>query len=340
MHIQIITFLLYSLLFSACHNNQVLTPISATNIGFQTTAPAQANPEKPQSSATNIILQSTDSGQTWQDVSAGLPEDLELSTIYTGNNELLLGTEAGLFGGIMSSTTPVWTKESLLDKRISDIFPGSAGPYVLSYWSGFYQMLPGTNVWMPMFNNIDTKLVRAVFEASNGSILIATDYGISKSSDRGKTWKKVFDEGMVLNFTEVNGVILGGGFKGVLRSTDGGKHWDWVLNGDGVAMKTGHMKGNFAAIMGGNKKSTMHTSTDGGKTWNLLQGGGLPSDGFINDFEQLGQYQFCSHTAGIFRSSDQGKTWSLMLAAVGKERFDLAVLGNTLFLARMVFGGC
>jgi hypothetical protein len=54
---------------------------------------------------------------------------------------------------------------------------------------------------------------------------------------------------------------------------------------------------------------------------------------------QVGENLFCGHPAGIFRSSDKGKTWKLLLPAVENKVFHLSVSGNVIY-AIPTNGGC
>jgi hypothetical protein len=54
---------------------------------------------------------------------------------------------------------------------------------------------------------------------------------------------------------------------------------------------------------------------------------------------QVGEDFFCGHPAGVFRSSDKGKTWKLLLPAIDKKAFNLLVSGNVMY-AIPVVGGC
>jgi hypothetical protein len=68
----------------------------------------------------NIVLRSTDGGQTWQDISKGLPEKLQREGVWShglfaNDRGLYLRAGNGVYHSEPNSTTPFWTKE---------IFPG------------------------------------------------------------------------------------------------------------------------------------------------------------------------------------------------------------------------
>jgi hypothetical protein len=54
---------------------------------------------------------------------------------------------------------------------------------------------------------------------------------------------------------------------------------------------------------------------------------------------QVGEKLFCTHPDGIFRSSDKGKTWKLLLPSIKDKGFNLFVSGNVIY-AIPSKGGC
>jgi len=54
---------------------------------------------------------------------------------------------------------------------------------------------------------------------------------------------------------------------------------------------------------------------------------------------QVGEDFFSAHPDGIFRSSDKGKTWKLLLPSVEDKVFNLLVSGNVIYVIPSK-GGC
>jgi photosystem II stability/assembly factor-like uncharacterized protein len=345
MRIPLFAFLLFSQSFIACQQVQekalplaadltVKSPLDPIGQGFGTAGQPAAK----------IIFQSADGGQSWQDISAGLPGDMPadetVECFLAHNGEVLLSTEQGLYRSLSSSAVPVWGKDFVLTERTIALFPGRTGPYALSIRSGFFQNM-AKDIWAPAFADLKkSQMLRTALEAPDGAVFVGCDNGIFKSADQGKTWKHVFETGWVREIVESGGVLIATNQGGILRSTDGGEHWDVVLSEGGVGIAAEVIEGGFAAITYNTESETrrVRISADGGKTWQPIDAG-LPPSSLIASIKQLGKDFFCGHPDGIFRSSDRGKTWERILPSIGKKVFNLSVSGKVIYAVPRN-GGC
>ncbi len=340
MRIQIITLLISFQCLVACQQIQEKAfPLAADLAMHSSTEPTQKCSEKAPTPTANIIFKSTDNGQTWQDVSAGLPDEESIDCFLAQNGEILLGNASGLYRSKATASNPVWEKEYMLDGEIFDVSAGQAGPYAFSSRNGFFQNI-SEGIWMPVCASLKEQHFRTIFESLNGTLFVGSDNGIFKSTDHGKTWKHVFEDGWVIKMVESNGVLICTNQQGILRSTDGGEHWDLVVTEGGVGIDVDITDGGFTAITYNTSSKTrrVRISTDSGKTWNPIDAG-LPPDASISTVRQVGKYMFCGHPEGIYRSADQGKTWELILPSIGKKVFNLSVSGNVIY-AIPRSGGC
>ncbi len=86
----------------------------------------------------------------------------------------------------------------------------------------------------------------------------------------------------------------------------------------------------------------MRNSTDDGKTWQRLDVGLLPIQS-IQDVVQVGKYLFCSHSKGISKSADGGKSWELIYALKNNNgpsvRINLLIYEQSI-IAIFGEGGC
>ncbi|MFN0037036.1 MAG: exo-alpha-sialidase [Saprospiraceae bacterium] len=340
MHIHILAFLLFFQPFTSCQRGQEKTQPLEASAAFQSAGADWLNLEKSLAPATNIIFQSTDGGQTWLDISAGLPGDKPVDYFLARNGEAFLGTANGLYHSPIISAAPVWEKEFLLNEQFTGVFPGRAGLYARSFRNGFFQKTGGSGIWMPVFADLKNQHFRTIFETPNGTLFIGTDSGIFKSTDHGKTWKHVFEDGWVISMVESGGVLICTNEQGILRSADGGEHWDVVLSEGGVGIAVEVIEGGFAAITYNTESKTrrVRISEDGGKTWQPIDAE-LPPASSIASIKQVGKYFFCGHPDGIFRSADRGKTWKLILPSVVEKVFNLSVSGNVIYAVPRN-GGC
>ncbi len=295
---------------------------------------------KATSGAANIVFQSTDSGQSWQDISEGLPQGLTPSAFFASDGELFLGSSTGIYRNGSAAKTASWEKEMYLEQSLTTVSADIGGVIAFSRNGRFFQKLNGTGIWVPIFTDFENQTVRNVFTAKAGSVFIGCDNGLFKSSDQGRTWKHVTQNGWVIDMVESDGVLLCTNQNGILRSIDGGEHWDVVLSEGGVGIAVAAIKGGFAAITYNTKSQTrrIRTSTDGGKTWQPIDGG-LPPSLSISSIQQVGDYFYCGHPKGIYRSADQGKTWNLLLPTIGEKVFNLSVSGGVMY-AVLKNGGC
>ncbi len=322
----------------------------------------------------NIVFRSADSGQTWQDISEGLPEPVidvygvGRNDFFADDNGLYLSAGNGIYHNKPNSKTPFWKKEIFPDEH-SNIAHGKAGIFAYNCWgSGIFQKINGTGVWSPVFTNFQEKRVLSVFETAGGTIFICSDRGLFKSTNSGKSWKPVGV--MVGKLVESNGVLVTTSQGGILRSTDDGESWALVISDGGVGIDVASIQGGFAAINYSTAAKTrrVRTSYDGGKTWQPIDAGlqaqiiidspwrpinagnpaqgsadsvwhpkeaALPAQEYKTSIIQVGENFFCGHSDGIYRTSDKGKTWKLVLPSVKGKMFKLSVSGNVIYAIQM-----
>ena len=287
---------------------------------------SQQKLNRNKSGVINIVFKSTDGGQTWQDISEGLPENLQADGFFANDSGLYLRAGNGIYHSKPNSTVPFWKKEIFPDEHCMQISQSYKGQCLDGQC---LQKIDGTSVW-----------VRTVFQTAGGTVFIGSDNGLFKSTNSGKTWKQVHTEGWIMKLVESNGVLLATSQGGILRSTDDGENWDLVISEGGVGIAVERIKGGFAAITYNTKSETrrVRTSYDGGKTWQPIDAD-LTASLSIASIIEVGEYFFCGHPTGIFRSSDKGKTWKLLLPSIENKVFNLSVSGNVIY-AIPRGGGC
>lgn len=280
--------------------------------------------------ASNIIYQSKDGGQTWEDVSYSLPVGMQPEGFFAGNSELYLRVNNNLYRSKSNLKAPVWEKVNVIDQKSTIAF-NKSGVLAYSYDGKIYQKKNSSDSnrdWLPAYPNLKSHSVATIFESSDGSVFLGTGKSLSKSTDNAQSWKLI-EKGWVGDIVEYEGVLLATGHKGIMRSTDNGDHWEWVISEGGVGIAIEQIRDGFAAIAYNSqtKSRRIHLSTDTGKTWRVLEG--LQPSATISSIKQVGRYLICGHPDGIFRSSDSGKSWTRVHAGVDNYPFQFLKIGNT-----------
>lgn len=340
MYIRILTLLLFFQSFSACQEAQDSLLTSAAGISFPTNNSCQGSANAAPM-VTDVIYQSTDGGHTWEDISAGLPEKLNVFRTFTFNGQVYLIGGKGIYHNNPAPLTSAWEKKDFSEGETSDMFQGRYGPYVSSYYNGFYQEIAGSGVWMPMHNSLKDKTIRTVLETPDGAILVGCESGMYKSVDKGSSWKQVMKDSYVNNLVATGNVIICGAETGLLRSSDGGENWEAVLTEDGGAYLGTVIEGGVASITEGkltwqeartaDKPNRLRASFDNGKTWQRIDET-LPKHLHIYDIKQAGKYLYSSCDTGIYRSADRGKSWELVRKLEDNKRIVvLAVCGDVVY---------
>jgi photosystem II stability/assembly factor-like uncharacterized protein len=301
------------------------------------------NHKTEKTGALNAIFKSTDGGQSWQDISQGLPnlgeEGIGRNSVFANDNGLYLRIGNGIYHSKRLSKDAFWEKE-ILPYEHGSMVPGNNGIFTYNWDGQISEKINGTDVWLPMFTNAQIHEITTVFETAGGTLFIGTDYCLYRSADKGKTWQRVYFQGWVLKLVESKGVLMATSQKGIIRSSDDGENWDDVLQQGGVGIAIERIKDGFAAITANTHliARTVNTSYDEGKTWQPIDEG-LPQDLRIASIIEVGEDFYCGHPQGIFKSSDKGKTWKLVLPSIENKVSYLYFSGDVIY-AIPGTGGC
>ena len=85
--------------------------------------------------AANIIFKSADGGQTWQDISEGLPEKTQGDDFFANDRGLYLRAGNGIYHSKPNSTAPFWENEISPDEH-NRFAPGKTRIIAYNYHQG------------------------------------------------------------------------------------------------------------------------------------------------------------------------------------------------------------
>jgi photosystem II stability/assembly factor-like uncharacterized protein len=244
---------------------------------------------------------------------------------------------------------------------------------------GIFKSEDGGINWKPIFDKQPVSSVGSlaiapsdpnVIWAGTGETFIRSNIshgdGIYKSTDAGKTWKKMGLEktgriGRIVidprNPDIVFAAAMGHCYgpqqdRGVFRTSDGGKSWEKVLFVDeetgcsDLAMDPNNPRILFAGMWpmlirtwgkwSGGPGGGLFKSVDGGTTWKRLKGKGLPEGDIgkvsvaVAPSDSSRVYALIEHKdEGLWRSDDGGETWRQI-------NHDRALLNRPLYYTRCV----
>jgi photosystem II stability/assembly factor-like uncharacterized protein len=290
--------------------------------------------------AKNIIFQSSDHGQTWQDISQGLPENMNDHQLWIKDKDLYIQDGLGLYKNEKKGNYSMWNKEFFIANPGQILITKSSMLAFNHHEGKISKREEKTSMWLPIYTSFQEKNLRTIFETNQGSILIGNDQGLFRSTDNGQSWNHVLNEGWVIKIIESNGVLLATNESGIIRSLDDGKNWNVVIKEGGVGIDVANIPKGFAAITYNTTSKTrrVRISEDMGKTWQPIDGG-LPPHDLIANIIQVGKDLFCGHPKGIFKSSDKGISWELIKPAMDKKVYNLSSSGDIIYAVARV-GGC
>ena len=257
------------------------------------------------------VYKSVDAGETWQHSVEGLDNPrvlaLALSPVFASDSTAFAGTSVGLFrsidgGNSWHQVTDGLTRAAIVSievspgfERDSTVFVGMLGQRTVGYMGGA----------MPH---------------------VTPPGGIFRSTDGGTSWEIYEDLKTVSamsislspSFELDSTAFVGTLNRGIFRTSDGGD--SWVQVGQGllynrfVSVEASPGFPSDSTVFAG-AHGMVYGSTDGGNTWEQLNGGKYLSDGRVEAlavspaFESDGTVFAGASIGGILRSTDEGASW-------------------------------
>lgn len=348
------TLVLLFLIIISCaakeKSNHELSQKASTHVADET---------ETNSTLDGILFQSNDLGATWNDVSAGLPENGRIGMVYAQQDDVYVTSfESKVYHSKLASLNQ-WTKEHIGEyfnhEYITGFSEDKNSPIISISSHGYFKRIPLSTFWQANGENLKDELIYVVKETPDGTYYIATGSGIFKSQKDGTTWKKVYDKGWVKSLVLIDGNLVASSMQGILRSSDG-DHWDCVVsdadalykinvfnntlvaNREVIGWNTTHL--DNAYLLSANNNGILY-STDGGKTWqtrNIKD----KAPKIVYSVIQVGNALFASDKDGISTSADGGHTWTKIPFNASKyemTKIKLIKAGNSI-LAFVMNDGC
>ena len=239
------------------------------------------------------IFKSSDGGSNWSGISAGLPaEEIrfiavdphDTSKVYAGtfSNGIYKSINDEIWGPVNGALNLRRVEDIAFDpKNISTIY--IAGDDATS-GGGIFKTTDDGSSWTKLLNisvNWQPGYYIAIDPESTGTIYVASDRSVRKSTDGGTSWTPytVAESNVtsiVIDMNNPGTLYAGTDAEGIFKSTNGGENWTAVNNGI-RAMNFPHSESHSVHVDVNNPSyiyagSINHgyRSTNGGQTWEKM----------------------------------------------------------------------
>lgn len=283
------------------------------------------------------IMRSVNEGKSWEDISDGLPKNLNINAVLVASGQAFIGSAKSELYVNQSAPRNTWLTENLREMYIHKtdntgysvvgIFETSTAYYACVIYDALYKKTKGHNQWIPIKLPTGLNVVNEVKEDHHGNLYITGQHGVYLSSNNGDHWKHIFNQGWAQDIVLQNDLIIISGVGGLHRSNDMGKSWTTLsiakpnANNLLVDRDKDHsyqlftlgkdlaiVRSDYPNKNAGNGK--LQVSSDGGLTWhNHTADKALQKLEGITNITLHNGVLHCSSIDGINASADGGHTW-------------------------------
>jgi photosystem II stability/assembly factor-like uncharacterized protein len=211
-------------------------------------------------------------------------DPIEFSTMYlaTAQGGLWKTTDIGNSWVNLSGSWPTLAMGSVaVDPNNPSVIYAGTGDHAGPDGVGVLRSMDGGLNWNQIAdaNTIGLKVLRILIDPVNTSnLFVSSNEGVSKSTDRGQTWKKVLSLGgyttLVMNPNDPNNLLAAMGGE-IRRTTDAGATWATVgtnlPNSNRTVIAMAQSDPNYVYVsLSDNGASKVGRSTDNGLTWETI----------------------------------------------------------------------
>jgi ligand-binding sensor domain-containing protein len=312
-------------------NNGFNGPVSAIAINAIGYLFAAAGDRLNPGSIGGGMFRSTDRGETWVHLSAGVTLTNTLSVTVSPAGTVYAGTNyTGVFR--TADTAMTWTNvnPSLYSGQIKNIAVLHDGSLFAATIDGMFLTSDNGTHWWPCNGILQAPAVNVVHE-NDGNVLFAglDGIGMARSTDEGNSWSMVnagISTQRVFSIVSKPGnILIAGTQSGLFRSTNNGDGWSAAGTGPAnfvrslIALPSGE-------ILAGSGTG-VHISTDNGTSW-APRTTGLTTTNVGSLTRDANGVLYAGTNGSVFRSTNLGAGWSS--ASIG--------LPNS-FINALAFGG-
>lgn len=278
-----------------------------------------------------IVAFSTDKGLTWKPLNDGLPENTQASFIDKKDNELILATDnQGIF--ITENNKSKWKNigHDLPTSKINALQPADNDIYVGLYRQGIFKSSDNGSSWQPLNEGLPNLNVQAIVKV-NENLIVGTNIGIFKTQNGLKNWKQKSLNIQILSLSKFEGKIIAGASTGVLLSMDKGETWKQIHT-EGAIHYTAFIDNTIYAMY---ISGEVFMSKDLGNTWTKFNYS--PNHrAYIYELTNIGDDLLMSNSYGLFKSTDNGKSWDNYFKEERFIFFDFLVVDNIVYGATRI----
>ena len=287
----------------------------------------------------NGVWLSTDSGNTWQNSSDGIPFKTEIASITVdGSHMYATSCCNGVYwsnnAGITWQPFPI----QFAINGAQNLLVDNQTVYVAAGQSLYATTNAGTT-YTNLTNSTITDFITCFAKSGNNLYLGTTQSGMYISNDNGLTWHgdTLGASGYnLLSITTVGNQVYATALSGGLYvSYNNGTSWSALNNGLNSYYTSEFISvGNhfFAAV----NDTSVYVSNNNGSQWNALSD--MPLGAPIHCFGNMGSVLFSGTTEGVFRSTDDGASWTMVNQNLASPSVNCMATGsgNYLFAASTI----